>query len=120
VIFPRTAVTIRQLGRDPAICDRNQIVFYNPGARFFRTLRTTAGDHCYFVELSPQLMHRLAGGMGSFPFVFGPCDASVFLLQRLGVDPATSSAPFVATLVDVTGLVIYFTVASIVLRGILL
>jgi magnesium transporter len=43
-----------------------------------------------------------------------------FLLKRLGLDPATSSAPFVATLVDVTGLVIYFTVALTVLRGSLL
>lgn len=43
-----------------------------------------------------------------------------FLLRRLGFDPATSSAPFVATLVDVTGLVIYFTVAAIILRGTLL
>jgi magnesium transporter len=43
-----------------------------------------------------------------------------FALRRLGFDPATSSAPFVATLVDVTGLVIYFTVAVIVLRGTLL
>lgn len=43
-----------------------------------------------------------------------------FLLKRLGVDPATSSAPFVATLVDVTGLVIYFNVALIVLHGTLL
>src|SRR5581483_2069054 len=33
-----------------------------------------------------------------------------FLLRRLGFDPATSSAPFVATLVDVTGLIIYFSV----------
>jgi magnesium transporter len=43
-----------------------------------------------------------------------------FLLKRLGLDPATSSAPFVATLVDVTGLVIYFSVASLVLRGTML
>ena len=43
-----------------------------------------------------------------------------FLLQRLGLDPATSSAPFVATLVDVTGLVIYFQVAALILRGTLL
>ena len=43
-----------------------------------------------------------------------------FLLRRLGFDPATSSAPFVATLVDVTGLVIYFSVAMVVLRGTLL
>ena len=43
-----------------------------------------------------------------------------FMLRRLGFDPATSSAPFVATLVDVTGLVIYFTVALLLLRGTLL
>jgi len=43
-----------------------------------------------------------------------------FILRRLGFDPATSSAPFVATLVDVTGLVIYFSVALVVLRGTLL
>jgi magnesium transporter len=43
-----------------------------------------------------------------------------FLLRRLGFDPATSSAPFVATLVDVTGLVIYFSVAMVILRGTLL
>jgi len=43
-----------------------------------------------------------------------------FILRRLGFDPATSSAPFVATLVDVTGLVIYFSVAMLTLRGTLL
>jgi magnesium transporter len=42
------------------------------------------------------------------------------LLKRLGIDPATSSAPFVATLVDVTGIVIYFSFASLLLKGILL
>lgn len=41
-------------------------------------------------------------------------------LKRIGLDPATSSAPFVATLVDVTGIVIYFTVAATVLHGTLL
>jgi magnesium transporter len=40
-----------------------------------------------------------------------------FLLRRLGADPATSSAPFVATLVDVTGLVIYFSIALLIMRG---
>ena len=42
------------------------------------------------------------------------------ILRRLGFDPASASAPFVATLVDVTGLVIYFTVASVILYGTLL
>ncbi|HEX3447320.1 MAG TPA: magnesium transporter [Isosphaeraceae bacterium] len=43
-----------------------------------------------------------------------------FLLRWMGFDPATSSAPFVATLVDVTGLIIYFTVAIMLLSGTLL
>jgi magnesium transporter len=42
------------------------------------------------------------------------------ILKRFKIDPATSSAPFVATLVDVTGLIIYFTIAAILLRGTLL
>ncbi|HEY2583847.1 MAG TPA: magnesium transporter, partial [Mucilaginibacter sp.] len=41
------------------------------------------------------------------------------LMKKLGLDPATSSAPFVATLVDVTGLIIYFNIALIVMHGIL-
>jgi magnesium transporter len=54
--------------------------------------------------------------------LFGTIAGSMlpFVLSRLGLDPASASAPFVATLVDVTGLVIYFTVASMILRGTLL
>jgi magnesium transporter len=40
-----------------------------------------------------------------------------FVLKRVGIDPATASAPFVATLVDVTGVMIYFSVAAIMLTG---
>jgi magnesium transporter len=43
-----------------------------------------------------------------------------FALRRVGLDPASASAPFIATLVDVTGLVIYFSVASVLLAGTLL
>ena len=54
--------------------------------------------------------------------LFGTIAGSMlpFILRRLGLDPASASAPFVATLVDLTGLVIYFTAASIILRGTLL
>ncbi len=54
--------------------------------------------------------------------LFGSLAGSMlpFLLRRIGFDPASASAPFVATLVDVTGLVIYFSVAFVVLRGTLL
>ncbi len=53
---------------------------------------------------------------------FGSLSGSMlpFLLKRLGFDPASASAPFVATLVDVTGLVIYFSVAALILGGTLL
>src|SRR5437868_4256676 len=43
-----------------------------------------------------------------------------FVLRRVGADPATSSAPFVATLVDVTGLIIYFSIALVIMRGTML
>jgi len=54
--------------------------------------------------------------------LFGTLAGSMlpFILRAAGLDPASASAPFVATLVDVTGLVIYFTVASIIMRGVLL
>ncbi len=54
--------------------------------------------------------------------LFGSLTGSMlpFVLRRLGFDPASASAPFVATLVDVTGLIIYFTVALVILRGTLL
>ena len=42
------------------------------------------------------------------------------ILQKIRFDPATSSAPFVATLVNVTGLIIYFSVALVFLKGTLL
>jgi magnesium transporter len=43
-----------------------------------------------------------------------------FVLRRFGADPASASAPFVATLVDVSGILIYFGIANLVLRGVLL
>ena len=54
--------------------------------------------------------------------IFGTLSGSMLplLLRRLGVDPAISSAPFIATLVDVTGLVIYFSLAYFFLKGLLL
>ncbi|NIJ69214.1 magnesium transporter [Xanthomonas sp. 60] len=53
---------------------------------------------------------------------FGSLSGSMlpFALKRLGFDPASASAPFVATLVDVTGLVIYFSIAAAILHGTLL
>jgi magnesium transporter len=54
--------------------------------------------------------------------MFGTLAGSMlpFILRGCGLDPASASAPFVATLVDVTGLIIYFSVANVILRGILL
>jgi magnesium transporter len=54
--------------------------------------------------------------------LFGSLAGSMlpFVMRGLGFDPAASSAPFVATLVDVTGLIIYFSIAHLILRGALL
>jgi AraC family transcriptional regulator len=92
VIFPRTPVTIRQLGREPVVCDRNHVLFFNPGQRFFRSLRSRDGDHSFYVELAPELMFSL-GRLTSFPFAFGPCDPSVFVLQRMVVRHLREESP---------------------------
>lgn len=75
----------------------------------------TYGDHSTVIAmtvgislLAVVLWGTIAGSM--LPFV----------LRRLGFDPASASAPFVATLVDVTGLVIYFSTAQVLMRGTLL
>jgi len=73
------------------------------------------GDHHTLVAVTVGL--ALVGVV-----LFGSLAGSMlpFILRRIGFDPASASAPFVATLVDVTGLVIYFSVGLLVLRGTLL
>jgi magnesium transporter len=82
---------------------------------FWQYAFKTYGEHYFLIGLTVAcaVVGVVLWGtvMGSFlPFV----------LRRAGMDPASASAPFVATLVDVTGLVIYFTVASALLHGTLL
>jgi len=71
----------------------------------------------HYLAVAVTIWASLIGVVG-----FGSTAGSMlpFGLRKLGFDPATSSAPFVATLVDVTGLIIYFTIASIILRGLVL
>lgn len=73
------------------------------------------GEHYLLVALT--VFSSLIGVV-----TFGTITGSIlpFILRRVGFDPASASAPFVATLVDVTGLIIYFTMASLILRGTLL
>jgi magnesium transporter len=73
------------------------------------------GEHYFLVGLT--VAFSLVGVV-----LWGALSGSMLplLLRKLGFDPASASAPFVATLVDVTGLVIYFSVASVVLQGTLL
>ena len=73
------------------------------------------GEHYLLVALT------VAGSLLGV-VMFGTLAGSMlpFVLRRFGADPASASAPFVATLVDVTGLVIYFTVARLLLGGTLL
>lgn len=81
----------------------------------WQTVGDTYGEHYILVGLTVAasligvvMLGTIAGSM--LPLV----------LQRLGLDPASASAPFVATLVDVAGLVIYFSVAAALLSGTLL
>ena len=75
----------------------------------------TYGEHYVLVALT--IACSLVGVV-----TFGTLAGSMlpFILRRCGLDPASASAPFVATLVDVTGLVIYFTIAKVILTGTLL
>ena len=69
------------------------------------------------------LLVGIAVGLSLVGIVLWGCLAGAMIpfgLKRCGLDPATSSAPFVATFVDVTGLVIYFSVALLILRGTML
>jgi magnesium transporter len=88
----------------------------------FGFLRISIGSA--FSDIGPHwLLVALTGAFALVGVVlWGSLVGSIlpFILRRLGFDPATSSAPFVATLVDVTGLVIYFSVGVVVLRGTLL
>ena len=81
----------------------------------WQALFHTYGQHYFLVALT--VAASLVGVV-----LWGTVVGSMlpFLLRRLGFDPASSSAPFVATLVDVTGLIIYFTTAKVVLSGALL
>ena len=73
------------------------------------------GPYYFFVGIS-------AGFSLALIVLWGTLSGSMvpFILKKFNLDPATSSAPFVATLVDVTGLIIYFTIAGLLLSGKLL
>lgn len=73
------------------------------------------GEHWVFVGLSIAFSLMLIVLWGTISGSMVP-----FVLKKLKLDPATSSAPFVSTLVDVTGLIIYFSVAGLFLTGKLL
>ena len=71
----------------------------------------------YYLLVAVTILLTLLGVV-----TFGTIAGSMlpFILRRCGLDPASASAPFVATLVDVTGIIIYFSVAKLVLTGTLL
>ncbi|RWB69578.1 MAG: magnesium transporter [Mesorhizobium sp.] len=86
--------------------------------------RIALWQHFGFYDYGPHWM-LIAATVGAALIgivTFGSLSGSMlpFALKRIGFDPASASAPFVATLVDVTGLVIYFSVALVILRGTLL
>jgi magnesium transporter len=107
-VIRREVVTGLGLGSILAVIGLTRILLW-------QGLFNTYGEHYFLVALTVAL--SLVGVV-----LWGSVAGSIlpFILRALGFDPASASAPFVATLVDVTGLVIYFTVAAVVLRGTLL
>jgi magnesium transporter len=81
----------------------------------WHVLRGTYGEH--YLVIAFTIGCSLVGVV-----TFGTLAGSMlpFILRGCGLDPASASAPFVATLVDVSGLIIYFSVANVILRGVLL
>ena len=73
------------------------------------------GEYWFFIGLSVAISLAMIVLCGTLSGSMVP-----FILKRFNLDPATSSAPFVATLVDVTGLIFYFTIAGLFLAGKLL
>ena len=92
--------------------------------QFLATHHYTVGGYQLGYDYGPHaLLVAVTVCLGLIGVVlFGSLAGSMlpFLLRRLGLDPASASAPFVATLVDVTGLVIYFSVALVILQGTML
>jgi magnesium transporter len=86
-------------------------------------LRVTLWEQLFGIYGPHWLLMALVLGLSLVGVVlWGTLSGSMlpFIMKRLGADPAVSSAPFVATLVDVTGLVIYFSTAALILSGTLL
>ena len=81
----------------------------------WQSLFHTYGTHAFLIAMT--VASSLVGVV-----LWGSLVGSMlpFALRRFGLDPATASAPFVATLVDVTGLIIYFSMAKVILSGTLL
>jgi magnesium transporter len=94
--------------------DRNMRIFGVPlGMNYNQHAGVTIEVHLVAITVGLALV-----GVVTFGTMVG--SMLPFLFRRIGFDPASASAPFVATLVDVTGLVIYFTVALVVLHGVVL
>lgn len=107
-IFLRELVAGLSLGGILGAIGLMRILLWPSRARIY-------GEHYFLVALT------IAGSLVGV-VLWGTVVGSMlpFALRRVGLDPASASAPFVATLVDVSGLVIYFNVASFILRGTLL
>jgi magnesium transporter len=107
-VISRELVAGLALGTTLGVIGFIRIVIWQAAAKSY-------GEHYTLVALTIAL--SLIGIV-----TFGSLTGSMlpFILRRCGLDPASASAPFVATLVDVTGLIIYFTVAKLILTGTLL
>jgi AraC-like DNA-binding protein len=80
VVFPGTSVVIEHVGREPVLANPNHVMFYSRGDEYVRRLHDGRGDHCVYFALKQRLAEQLLGG-DSIPFVHGPGEPDVYLLQ---------------------------------------
>jgi magnesium transporter len=107
-VMKREIISGLLLGTVLGIIGFFRILVWNSFSNIYGEYWFLIGLTLFFTLIGVVMWGTLSGSM--LPFV----------LKKFGLDPATSSAPFVATMVDVTGLVIYFTVATLLLTGTLL
>jgi magnesium transporter len=108
VVFRREILVGLILGGALGLIGLLRIVIWNAFASAY-------GDHWFLLALTVYFSLIFVVAWGTLIGALFP-----LILKRLGADPATSSAPFVATFIDVTGIVIYFNIALLLLRGKLL
>jgi len=95
IVFPRTSVVIRHAQSEPVLANRNHVMFYNAGQRYWRRLHDTSGDYSHFVEVTAELLAEVSDGDGPIDFSFshGPAEGRLYAIVALVVRHLSQERP---------------------------